>query len=97
MLGFVSLFMDTLSDLIHALLPIFLVTTLGATTLMVGIIEGIAEAATPITKVFSGAIGQEHAAQCRRLRHRDGARDEASGPTRQSEGRDASAHDPQSD
>jgi MFS family permease len=56
MLGFVSLLMDTSSELIHALLPIFLVTTLGASTLTVGIIEGIAEAATPITKVFSGVI-----------------------------------------
>lgn len=56
MLGFVSLLMDTSSELIHALLPIFLVTTLGASTLTVGIIEGIAEAATSITKVFSGVI-----------------------------------------
>jgi len=56
MLGFVSLLMDTSSELIHALLPIFLVTTLGASTLTVGIIEGFAEAATSITKVFSGVI-----------------------------------------
>jgi len=56
MLGFVSLLMDTSSELIHALLPIFLVTTLGATTFTVGIIEGVAEAATSITKVFSGVI-----------------------------------------
>ncbi len=56
MLGFVSLLMDTSSELIHALLPIFLVTTLGASTLAVGIIEGVAEAATSITKLFSGVI-----------------------------------------
>jgi MFS family permease len=56
MLGFVSLLMDTSSELIHSLLPIFLVTTLGASTLTVGIIEGFAEAATSVTKVFSGVI-----------------------------------------
>lgn len=55
-LGFVSLLMDTSSELIHALLPVFLVTTLGASTLAVGIIEGVAEAATAIVKVFSGVI-----------------------------------------
>jgi hypothetical protein len=56
MLGFVSLLMDTSSELIHALLPIFLVTTLGASALTVGIIEGFAEATTSITKIFSGVI-----------------------------------------
>jgi MFS family permease len=56
MLGFVSLLMDTSSELIHALLPIFLVTTLGASTFTVGTIEGIAEATTSITKIFSGVI-----------------------------------------
>ncbi|MPZ31963.1 MAG: MFS transporter [Rhodospirillales bacterium] len=55
-LGFVSLLMDTSSELIHALLPVFLVTTLGASMLAVGIIEGVAEAATAIVKVFSGVI-----------------------------------------
>src|SRR5262249_5221693 len=55
-LGFVSLFMDISSEIIHSLLPVFLVTVLGAGALSVGFIEGIAEAATPITKLFSGAI-----------------------------------------
>lgn len=55
-LGFVSLLMDTSSELIHSLLPIFLVTTLGASTLTVGIIEGIAEATALITKLFSGYL-----------------------------------------
>jgi MFS family permease len=53
-LGFVSLFMDISSEMIHALLPLFLVTTLGASTAVVGIIEGIAEATASIAKVFSG-------------------------------------------
>ncbi|WP_432745919.1 MFS transporter [Methylobacter sp. G7] len=55
-LGFVSLFMDLSSELIHSLLPVFLVTTLGASALTVGLIEGIAEATANIVKVFSGAI-----------------------------------------
>ncbi|REE19542.1 putative MFS family arabinose efflux permease [Paraburkholderia sp. BL27I4N3] len=56
MLGFVSLFMDISSEIIHSLLPMFLVTSLGASATMVGLIEGAAEAASPIVKVFSGAL-----------------------------------------
>lgn len=41
-LGFVSLLMDVSSEMIHALLPVYLVVGLGATALTVGIIEGIA-------------------------------------------------------
>lgn len=55
-LGFVSLLMDTSSELIHALLPIYLVATLNTSTLTVGIIEGIAEATASITKLFSGVL-----------------------------------------
>ncbi len=55
-LGFVSLLMDTSSEMIHALLPVYLVVGLGATALTVGIIEGIAEATAAITKIFSGAL-----------------------------------------
>ncbi len=55
-LGFVSLLMDVSSEMIHALLPIYLVTVLGTSTLTVGIIEGIAEATAAITKIFSGAL-----------------------------------------
>jgi MFS family permease len=42
--------------MIHALLPLYLVGVLGASTLVVGIIEGIAEATASIVKVFSGAL-----------------------------------------
>lgn len=56
MLGFVSLFMDVSSELIHSLLPVFMVTSLGASMLVVGIVEGIAEATALIVKVFSGTI-----------------------------------------
>jgi MFS family permease len=55
-LGFVSLLMDVSSEMIHALLPVYLVVGLGATALVVGIIEGIAEATAAITKIFSGAL-----------------------------------------
>jgi MFS family permease len=55
-LGLVSLFMDLSSEMIHGLLPVFLVTVLGAGALSVGLIEGIAEATASIVKVFSGVI-----------------------------------------
>ncbi|WP_172332565.1 MFS transporter [Mangrovicoccus sp. HB161399] len=55
-LGFVSLFMDVSSEMIHALLPVYLTVGLGASALALGLIEGIAEATAAITKVFSGAL-----------------------------------------
>lgn len=55
-LGFGSLFMDISSEMIHSLLPVFMVTVLGASMVTVGVIEGIAEATAAILKVFSGAL-----------------------------------------
>jgi MFS family permease len=55
-LGFVSLLMDISSEMIHALLPVYLVTVLGASALTVGVVEGVAEATTSIAKVFSGVL-----------------------------------------
>jgi MFS family permease len=55
-LGFVSLLMDVSSEMIHSLLPLFLVGTLGASAFMVGLIEGLAESTALIIKVFSGAL-----------------------------------------
>lgn len=55
-LGFVSMLMDISSEMIHALLPVYLVTVMGSSMLAVGFIEGIAEATAAITKVFSGAL-----------------------------------------
>jgi MFS family permease len=55
-LGFVSMLMDISSEMIHALLPIYLVTVLGASMVTVGIIEGIAEATAAMTRIFSGAL-----------------------------------------
>ena len=55
-LGLVSMLMDISSEMIHALLPVYLVSVLGASALAVGFIEGIAESTAAITKVFSGAL-----------------------------------------
>jgi len=55
-LGLVSLLMDVSSEMIHSLLPLFMVTTLGASALAVGVIEGLAESTALIIKVFSGSL-----------------------------------------
>ncbi|MDB5419565.1 MAG: transporter [Phenylobacterium sp.] len=55
-LGFVSLLMDVSSEMIHGLLPVYLVSVLGASALAVGAIEGVAESTALITRIFSGAI-----------------------------------------
>ena len=55
LLGFVSLFMDMSSELIHALLPVYMTTVLGLSVLSVGVVEGIAEATASMLKVVSGA------------------------------------------
>jgi len=48
--------MDASSELVHSLLPVFMVTTLGASVTTVGVVEGIAEATAMIVKVFSGTL-----------------------------------------
>ena len=55
-LGFASLLMDVSSEMIHSLLPVFLVTSLGVSMLAVGLIEGAAEATALVLKVFSGVL-----------------------------------------
>ncbi|MFC3395559.1 MFS transporter [Brenneria rubrifaciens] len=55
-LGGVSLLMDVSSEMIHSLLPLFMATTLGASVLIIGLIEGLAEATALIIKVFSGVL-----------------------------------------
>ncbi|WP_020586573.1 MFS transporter [Desulfobacter curvatus] len=55
-LGFVSMFMDISSELVHSLLPIFMATVLGTPMMTIGIIEGLAEGTAAISKIFSGAI-----------------------------------------
>jgi len=55
-LGFVSLLMDVSSEMIHSLLPLFMVGTLGASAIAVGLIEGLAESLALVVKVFSGTL-----------------------------------------
>jgi len=55
-LGLVSLLMDVSSELIHSLLPMFMVTTLHASAVVVGLVDGLGEAAALVVKVFSGAL-----------------------------------------
>jgi MFS family permease len=55
-LGFVSLLMDISSEMVHSLLPLFLVGTLGVSVIAVGLIEGIAESTALVVKVFSGTL-----------------------------------------
>ncbi len=64
-LGFVSLLMDVSSEMIHALLPLYLTVGLGASALVVGVIEGVAEATALLVKVFSGVLSD-------RMRNRKG-------------------------
>ena len=56
LLGWVSLFMDMSSELIHAVLPVYMTTVLGLSVLTVGFVEGIAEATASVLKAFSGAL-----------------------------------------
>jgi MFS family permease len=55
-LGFVSMLMDISSEMVHSLLPLFLVGPLGVSVLAVGLIEGLAEATALVCKVFSGTL-----------------------------------------
>ena len=55
-LGVVSLLMGMSSAMIYGVLPVFLVTVLGASTAAVGLIEGTAEATTSLVKIFSGVV-----------------------------------------
>ena len=55
-LGFVSMLMDISSEMVHSLLPMFMVTVLGTSAFTIGIIEGLAESTALVVKVFSGAL-----------------------------------------
>ena len=63
MLGVVSLFMDMSSEMAHAILPLFLVGTLGASVALVGLIDGAAEAVAQIVKLFSGVLSDRVASR----------------------------------
>ena len=53
-MGFVSLFNDTASEMIYPLIPTFLTVWLGAPVYIMGFIVGISESLSNICKVFSG-------------------------------------------
>lgn len=55
-LGFVSLFMDISSEMVHALLPVYLTVGLGASAAMVGLVEGLGQGTAQVTKLFSGVL-----------------------------------------
>lgn len=57
-LGFISLFMDVSSEMIHAVLPFFIVRTFGASAALLGLIEELAEATAQIMKLFSGVLSE---------------------------------------
>lgn len=56
MLGFVSFLTDVSSEMIYPLLPLFLATTLGASAVSIGLIEGVAEATAALFKVYAGIL-----------------------------------------
>jgi MFS family permease len=58
-LGFVSMLMDISSEIIHSLLPVYLVTVMGTSTVVVGLIEGVSEASVALIKVVSGAVSDK--------------------------------------
>ncbi|TET99118.1 MAG: MFS transporter [Candidatus Stahlbacteria bacterium] len=58
-LGFVSLLNDAASEMIYPLLPIFLISVLGAGPGALGVIEGIAETTASLLKLFSGWISDK--------------------------------------
>jgi MFS family permease len=59
-LGFVSLLMDLSSEVIHALLPLFLTVTLGASVAILGLIDGVAEATASFAKLAAGRLSDRH-------------------------------------
>ncbi len=54
-LGWVSLFMDMSSELVHAVLPVYMSSVLGLSLLTIGLVEGVAEATASLLKLVSGA------------------------------------------
>lgn len=59
-LGLVSFFSDISSEMVYPLIPLYLTSTFGATPALVGVIEGIAESAASLLKVFSGYVTDKY-------------------------------------
>ena len=62
LLGWVSFFTDTASEMIYPLLPLFLTRVLGAGAMSLGVIEGVAEAANSVLKIVSGRLSDKSGA-----------------------------------
>ena len=56
MLGLVSFFSDISSEMVYPIIPLYLSSAFGATPVLIGIIEGIAESLASLLKVFSGYV-----------------------------------------
>jgi MFS family permease len=56
LLGWVSFFTDAASEVVYPLLPLFLTRVLGAGAMSLGVVEGIADAASSVLKVVSGRL-----------------------------------------
>jgi MFS family permease len=56
LLGWVSFFTDTASEMVYPLMPLFLTRVLGAGAMSLGVIEGVAEAANSVLKIISGRL-----------------------------------------
>lgn len=59
LLGAVSFFMDISSEMIFSILPLFLKNVIGASTPIIGLIEGLAESTAAILKFFSGWLSDK--------------------------------------
>ena len=60
LLGLVSFFSDISSEMVYPLIPLYLTSAFGATPVLVGIIEGIAESIASLLKVYSGYISDKY-------------------------------------
>lgn len=56
MLGLVSFFADVSSEMVYPIIPLYLTAAFGATPMLVGLIEGVAESVASLLKVFSGYV-----------------------------------------
>ena len=60
MLGLVSFFSDISAEMVYPIIPLYLSSAFGATPVLIGIIEGIAESLASLLKVFSGYVTDKY-------------------------------------
>jgi MFS family permease len=56
LLGLVSFFSDISAEMVYPIIPLYLTSTFGATPILIGLIEGVAESLASLLKVFSGYV-----------------------------------------